>query len=285
MGSTPDRWLEIRVAGLAGDDVTFAAESLVAAGSRGVQEEEDALVGYFPPPDDPDGFVAALRDTVEALSPEAALSWRWQDHRDWATLWRQGLGPRRVGERLVIRPSWTPYAPEEADLVLTLDPGIAFGTAEHGTTRNALRLLESRVAAGDRIADVGTGTGILAMAAIVLGAERAVAYDTDPWACEAARENARLNGVGGRMDVVEGSLPGEGIPFDGVVANIEWIALRSLLEGLVARTARGGWLILSGILRTERLDALERCGAQGLSLGAEVDDGEWWAVDLVRGGA
>lgn len=285
MASTPDRWLEIRVTGLDEEDVPLVAERLIRAGARGAQEEVGALLTHVPPPPDPDAFVAALTAQVREVSKGAAVAWRWQAHRDWETLWRQGLAPRRIGERLVVRPSWTSYTPLEGDLVLVLDPGVAFGTAEHATTRNALRLLEKQVAPGDLIADVGTGTGILAMAAVLLGAGNAVAYDTDPHACEAARENARLNGVEGRIEVVEGPLPTEGPAFDGIVANIEWLRLSPLVAAAAARTRPGGWLALSGILLTQRHDALARCASLDLTPTSEVEDGEWWAVALVRAGA
>jgi len=279
----PDRWLEVRIPVKEGPLRSFVSEILVDEGARGVQEIETFLLTYFPPPPDAEAFVRRLAKSIQQHSGESVqeVDWRWQDHEDWETLWRQGLGPRHIGARLVVRPSWTPYEPRSGDLVLTIDPGIAFGTAEHGTTRTALQLVERLVRPGSRVADVGTGTGILAIAAALLGAEHVAAFDTDPYACDAARENAALNRVASRVSVIDGSLPADGVAFDGVVANIEWLRLAPLVPTLAARAGPHGWLVLAGILMEQRGEALDALGEQELRRVDEVGDGEWWAVALV----
>lgn len=283
--SVPDRWLEIRVQVDEEPLLTFVSEVLVEAGARSVQEFSGFLVTYFPPDREPEAFVRHLTRAIGKLGDGAPLpiEWRWQAHEDWETLWRQGLGPRRIGARLVVRPSWTPYDPKSDDLVLTVDPGIAFGTAEHGTTRSVLELLERRVSKGERIADVGTGTGILAMASVLLGADSVTAFDIDAFACGAARENAQLNNVTAQVEIVEGRLSAEGPAFDGVVANIEWINLSPMVPSLVARVSADGWLILGGILVDQRETALIALRSFGLEPTSDATDGDWWAVDLVRG--
>ncbi len=282
----PPRWLELTVAIRDEVERSFAAEALVDAGARGVEEIPEGLRTYFPEPPDPEPFVSLLRASLAALrgGEEPAVSWRWQLHEDWETLWRQGLGPRRVGTRIVVQPSWTEYTARAGDVVLTIDPGIAFGTAEHATTRLALELLESRVEPGQTVADVGTGTGILAIAAVRLGARRAVGFDTDPYAWAVTRENASRNGVGHRVDVVEGPMP-EGSPeFDGLVANIEWVRLRPLVPTLARRVRVGGWMVLSGVLQEQRDEARHTLGDLALEAVMEVAEEEWWAVALVAAG-
>ena len=119
-------------------------EPLLGLGARGVQEVEGRLITYLPPPADPEAFVrraqAALREATGL--DQLALTWYWQDHREWALLWRQGLGPRRITDRLVVTPSWCGADTPDGAVVVTIDPGMAFGTAEHETTRGALRLMD-----------------------------------------------------------------------------------------------------------------------------------------------
>jgi ribosomal protein L11 methyltransferase len=168
--------------------------------------------------------------------------------------------------------------------VLTLDPGVAFGTAEHGTTRGCLRLLDRVVDGGQRLLDLGAGSGILAIAAALLGAAEVVAVEGDLMACEALEENLGRNRVVDRVRVVPrwadpASLRGLG-PVDGVVANIEWGRLQPLVPALHAAVAPGGWVVLSGILAAELPEARSHAEGLGLRL-REVDvDGEWRSLLL-----
>jgi ribosomal protein L11 methyltransferase len=220
--------------------------------------------------------------------PSLALETTWQEHEEWAETWKRGLVPRRLTPRLVVTPSWETPATEPGDIVITVDPGMAFGNAEHGTTRGCLRLLDRSVAPGARVLDVGAGSGILGVAAALLGASRVLAVEGDPVACEAARENATRNGVAGVVEVMEvwadkASLATLG-GFDGVLANIESGVLHRLLPGLAACVRPGGWMILSGVLEPE-LDALVRAaGSAGLLPEALDADGEWRSVRLRRPG-
>ena len=265
-------------------DRALAAEVLVAAGARAVVETDAGLQTHFSEPmAEPAAFVGALEAALSDSGVSAGpLTWRWQPHEDWVTLWRQGLGPRRVGRRIVVHPSWTesPSGPEDVDLVI--DPGIAFGTAEHATTRLALALLESRVGPGETIADVGAGTGILGIAAARLGAACVYAYDTDPYAWSVTRENALRNGVSQAIHVVEGPMGEEGPRVDGIVVNIEWIRLAPLLPLLTTRVRDHGWMVLSGILVEQKAIALAEAEALGWAVVDESREEEWWAVALSR---
>lgn len=271
------------------DDVdrAWAAEALVTAGARAVEETDRGLKTHFPEPGEgPARFLGALESSLRDIGVSApAFRWRWQRHQDWATLWRQGLGPRRIGRRIVVHPSWTesPAGPDDIDLVI--DPGIAFGTAEHATTRLALSLLEGRVGAGQTLADVGTGTGILAIAAARLGAARVFAYDTDTYAWSVVRENARRNGVDNAVEVVEGPMEEGGSDLDGLIANIEWVRLGPLVPSLASRVRTSGWIVLSGILIEQRDSALTQVRDLGWDVVEEAREEEWWAVALCRGAA
>ena len=278
---TRRRWLELRVRH-AGDAEAPIPDTLVTLGARGVVEEPDRYVAYFEEPEDPEGFVdsARVRLTDDAGIEPGDVSWTWQDQRDWAELWKRGLGPRRIGGRIVVHPSWAPpEATRPDDVVIVLDPGMAFGTAEHGTTRGCRRLLDGAVEPGDRILDVGAGSGILSIAAALLGADEVVAVEGDPLACEAMEGNLERNGVQGTVRVDPtwadaGELGSRG-PFDGVVANIETGLLTPLLPGLCDAVAGAGWLVLSGILATEWAEVEDTLSDLGFIAEDTDADGEW----------
>lgn len=266
-------------------------------GATGVEERDGAFVTYLRPPGEGSGSgsvearKAEVRDALERETRGTGgveVEWGWQPHEEWSETWRRGLAPRRVGRRFVISPTWIDAHPDPDDLLLRIDPGMAFGTAEHETTRGCLRLLEGAVAQGDRIVDVGAGTGILSMAAVLLGAGEVVAVESDGFAVEAARENVELNGVDERIRIVSRVLDAPGLaelgPVDGVVANIRSRILESLLPGCRRALRPGGWLILGGVLSEERTDLVARAGEAGLEPEREVLDGEWWSGRLRMAG-
>ncbi len=278
------RWLELRVrCPVAGDDrEVLLADGLIHLGACGVEERSGWYVSYFDEPNDPLGFVSA---SLSVLSNATGLSsieveHRWQLHEDWEENWKRGLGPRRVTDRIVVFPSWAP--PETLhpkDIGIRLDPGMAFGTAEHGTTRGCLRLLDSVVSVGDRVIDVGSGSGILSIAAARLGAVSVQALEGDRYACEAARDNIIANRVGAQVTVTEVWATSRSLidlgPVAGIVANIEAGILEPLREGFKGALVSGGWLILSGILDHEWVKSRERAESNGLALIALDQDGEW----------
>ena len=180
-----------------------------------------------------------------------------------------------------MRPSWVSDPDDPPEVVVVIDPGMAFGTAEHGTTRGCLRLLDTVVAPGERLLDVGAGSGVLAIAAVRLGASEVVALEGDALACEALSENLDHNGVADRVRWAEGLVDSEGLiaygPVDGILANIESATLGRLLAGFAGSVRPGGWLILSGILAEEWPDLREATEAAGFGLRDLDSDGEWRA--------
>jgi ribosomal protein L11 methyltransferase len=200
---------------------------------------------------------------------------------DWEHSWKRYWHALEVGERLVIKPSWEDWTGEPDKLVIALDPAQAFGTGTHPTTQLCLRALEDVVPNYDAplVFDVGTGSGILAIAAVLLGAPRVVACDIDPVAVEATRENAERNGVlaaievhVGGVDVIEGEA-------DVVVANILAEVIAPIAPDLAARTKPGGAVLASGIIRARQAMVEEAFEAAGLVVLRVEHQGEWVLVE------
>lgn len=289
----PERWLVLTVRVADPELLPLAAEVLVGRGSWGVEEAEGGVVTYVPEPRDPESFLADLRAALaDELPPAAApeVSWRWQANEDWAARWREGLAPRQVTERIVVKPTWTEWEPRRGQVVVDIDPQMAFGTGEHATTRGCLRLLDDALRPGDRVLDVGSGSAILAITAALLGAAEAIAVEYDPDANLNARENLERNGVQARVRIVEAmadpALLQELGRFDVVLANILSGVIRPLLPAF--REALGGSpqgrLIVSGILRAEAPGVMHDARAAGFRIVRIDEEEEWWSALLCPAG-
>jgi ribosomal protein L11 methyltransferase len=220
------------------------------------------------------------------LRPIGDLRTRLVAEADWAAAWKANFPVIRVGRRLVIRPTWRRHRPRPADVVVALDPGMAFGTGLHPTTRLCLAALE-RLAddgrlAGARLLDVGCGSGILAIAAMKLGAGSALGVDTDPLAVEATAANARRNRLGRRIVARDGSLPTGERPFDLVVANLIAGVLVPLAPSLHAELRPGGTLLASGIFIDRAAEVADAFASAGLESTGRMQDGEWVALEVRR---
>ena len=229
-----------------------------------------------------DVAVRLVAHLVEGMGP---LRERLLEEDEWAQAWKRHLGPLRVGRRLAIVPSWTTYRPRPEDVVLRLDPGMAFGTGHHPTTRLCLALVEELVKEGDAVLDVGTGSGVLSMAAVRLGARRAVALDVDPVAVRTARANLRENGLAHRVAVFEGTLPHaavEGGGFDLALANISAKVVMELAPHLASALRPGGRLVASGLLEERAEEVEERLASEGLRPLERRVDGDWVALVALR---
>lgn len=277
----PDRWLVLTVRT---DDASargLLASVLVDLGGRAVEERDGALVTHLPPPEDPEAFAEGVRQRLRESAEGARLEWTWQPHEAWEETWKRGLAPRRVTDRVIVAPTWSTPEVGPDEVVIRVDPGVAFGTAEHATTRGALRILERCLGPSDHVVDVGCGTGILAIAAALLGAGRVTALEVDAYACETARENLSHNGVSDRVAVRERrATPGlfaEIGPADGIVANIDEATLTGLLPGFGRALGEAGWLVVSGIEEDCTATFVRRARAEGFEPGdALVEDG-WWS--------
>ena len=257
-----------------------------------IDPNEPAIVRAYLPGRDRTVARRAVRLAREALGhlqafdlrPIGELEVSVVHEADWAQAWKRHFPVLRIGRRLVIRPTWRRHRRRPEDVVLALDPGMAFGTGLHPTTRLCLAGIErwsgDGLVAGARLLDVGCGSGILMIAAGLFGAAELVGLDTDPIAVESSSANARRNRV--RVDVRSGSLPSRQGPFDLVAANLIASLLVALAPGLAAELRPGGRLLASGIFIDREEEVRVALEATGLRLLDRTTEGEWVALELER---
>lgn len=205
--------------------------------------------------------------------------------QDWAEAWKSGYHVQHIGQRTVVAPSWEPYTPASDEVVLLLDPGLAFGTGLHPSTRLCLQILEDCVRVGDRILDVGTGSGILGIAAAKLGAADVLGIDVDPVAVRVARDNAALNGVTAFLRIEEGTLESVSpvaAGWDRVVVNILAGVIIDLAPRLARCLAPGGVLVASGIIDDSAPTVATALTAAGLDVIERRVEQDWVALMAIR---
>ena len=275
--ATGAQWLAVRVRPAGSRDA--AMEALFAAGSMGVHESGDELRTHFPEGTDAD----EVRRVVLAADPGAEVDAEWAPAVDWSEAWKDGVHAHDLGA-LTVAPPWLAETLDPTRTII-IDPGMAFGTGEHATTRGVIRLLANVIQPGDRVADLGAGSAILAIAAAKLGAAWVAAIEIDAEAIPNAEENVERNGVADRVRVFLGdaaTLLPLVAPVQVILANIISSVLINMLPAIAAGLAEGGTVILSGILREERdrmLGVLERGGWKVL---AEDAEDAWWSVAVAR---
>jgi ribosomal protein L11 methyltransferase len=250
-----------------------------------------------------DAALASRRATLESrvgllrafdLAPMGELEFKWVDEDDWANAWKRHYAVQRVGRAWVIKPEWQAYNAAPGDRILQLDPGMAFGTGLHPTTQAVLTCLEDLDDAGDvagrAILDLGTGSGILAVGAALMGASPVHAWDVDPIAVTAAAHNARLGGVGDLIDVELATL-GDSIAattpvpgrtpesaYDGILANIVARVIADRATALATALRPGGWLVTSGIIADREKVATDALLAADLIQVARHVSGDWVTI-------
>lgn len=261
-------------------------DALRRLGARAVEREGERFVARIPTPPDLPSLLADAARVVRASTSiaEPVLQWRWQDPDEWADRWNRELQPRRVTDRIIVAPVGADVDTTPDDILIRLHPGAAFGTAEHPTTRMCLRLVARLVRHGDRVLDIGSGSGILAIAAARLGAAHVLALEVDPHACADARANSRLSGVQDRVRVRQRNVTAAGARrlgrFDGVAVNLERDLLRPLIPALPGLLAPGGWVVVAGPLAPERDEILRDARVAGLTLRDDAVEAGWWSGHL-----
>lgn len=255
---------------------------LVARTGHAVEERDDGTLVTFAP--DEAAAEALVADLCREVDPTAHAQRRVLEPVDWSTAWRHGLGARHFG-RLTVVPSWLPEAATADGRTVVLDPESAFGSGEHGSTRAALTLLERlQHHPGGMVLDLGSGSGILAIAAVKLGASRAIGIENDPEANQVACRNAARNGVNGQVRFLDGDAgilaPLAG-PADLILSNILRTANTALLPAITAALVPGGIAIFSGMEHEEAPLFRHALESAGFTVVQETVDTGWWSVAVL----
>jgi ribosomal protein L11 methyltransferase len=276
-GASRAPWITFRVR--PARDPEAVAAALFASGSQGLQEEGDALLTHFPPGTD----VGAVRDAVRAADPTALVEVGEAAPVDWTEAWKDRVRAHELAG-LTVAPPWLADRYDPARTI-AIDPGMAFGTGEHPTTRGVVRLMQRVIRPGAIVADLGAGSAVLAIAAAKLGAARVAAVEMDEEAIGNAEENVARNGVADRVGVLHGDaalfLPLLA-PVDVVLANIISSVLVELLPTIADALAPDGRAILSGILQEERESMLAVLEATGWRVLEEDREEIWWSASIAR---
>ncbi len=229
--------------------------------------------------------LAFIRQRLADIGLEGKIELVGVNEEDWANSWKQYYKPLKIGERIVICPAWESYTPAEGELVIRMDPGMAFGTGTHETTRLVIRLLEKYTTPGCRMLDVGTGTGILAICASRLGAGICRAYDIDPTAVRVARENIKDSGLQNitcdPSDLLKQVSLEDG-KYDLITANIVADIIMRMTPDVDKYLADGGVLLASGIIAERCDDVVSAFEANGLTVIEKLTDNDWCGLAVTR---
>ena len=296
-------------AGLEADVFRITRADLIDGALAGKDRSRAFVHVYAPPGDSAAALAEDVRARLEAAGVRASVVSGGVREEDWANNWKQFFKPFRVGERIVVRPAWEglagfPLVP--GDIVLAVDPGMAFGTGSHASTRQCLEMLERRAGgAGQslggtgqnpiemgqradgasliaRVLDVGTGSGILAVASLLMGAQKALAVDIDGYALKNARANAELNGVADRIEFRVGDLAaGVAGEYDLVFANIVADSVIELLRDAARLLAPGGAAIVSGIIEEREGDVRKAAASNGFTVEHTLREPPWVSLMLM----
>ena len=282
-------WIRITIQ-VPEQDQDLVIAQLTTLGVRGFVQEPENVDAFVPVK----AWTTTLEQQVEEICDRAGVRTHRRiryighvrvPHQNWNAAWERSAGIVNETKHIVIKPSWKKLRKRDrGKLVLHIDPKMSFGTGHHETTRICLRILEEHVTPRSRVLDFGTGTGVLAIAAVKLGARSSLGIDNDPWCMDNARENVRRNRVAKRVRIGLGGT--EAIPkkkFDIVVANIDLPTITRSIRRLKSVVAPGGLLLLSGLLMTDIVPLsqmlLTHPGLLPISL---VDEGDWIGVALQR---
>ncbi len=250
--------------------------------------EQPAVKGYFPDIETTSEKCDLLEDKITALAASTPMKTRVTysriDEEDWAESWKEFFWPEKVTDRIVVKPTWREYEPKDEDIIVEIDPGMAFGTGTHPTTSLCIRMIETHLKPGDRFLDVGTGSGILMIVAQKLGAFALHGIDNDPVAVDVAQKNLVKNGILPKVYTLStGNLVDDiKTPFDVVTANILAEVILELLDDVKTVLTETGLFICSGIIEARKQKVLNQLVAKGFDIIDIVEKNEWVAIAARR---
>ena len=276
-------WIDVTIQ--AGIDAGELLGALSDPFVQGAWQDGPTIHLYWPSNRWSADHVAALRAVLQQFGEaDAEVLVQSIPDQDWNRQWAQSVRPIRIGRQIVIRPSWAPAVLQPHDIEIVLDPKQAFGTGHHATTRMLLEWLEDLVHGGESVLDVGSGSGILAMVALRLGAASALGVECDPVAVDCARDYAKENGFNQELELVCGTLSDLAgrIDPDLVLANLDRQTLLLLRDELTVYVSHGARLLLSGILLDQEQEILEAFSTAGALFSQRREQDGWVALELLR---
>jgi ribosomal protein L11 methyltransferase len=274
----PQRWVSLSIAAPEGAARDRLIDLLVSGGAGAVQELGSALLTHLQEGAELDALCEALEKSGANVTRTAL------GEVDWSARWITRVGVQQIG-RIAVAPPWMSEDIASAEIPIVIEPAMAFGTGEHETTRGVLALMQNLVEPGALVADLGSGSGVLAIAAAKLGAGRVVAIEMDPDAIGNAMENVERNGVAGKVTVLQGdaaALLPLVAPVSLVLANIISSVVMELSPLMHRALPPGGKAVISGILVSEREHLLSSLAVDGWRLESELREGEWWSSVIAR---
>jgi len=271
---------------------------LVEKTKRGVQLEGEWITAYCPEGEETQVCLRQLTHYYRDLQqlhpnlPEIEVAQRVLPGEDWSETWKSFFKPLIIGKKIVVKPTWETYEQKPGQVVIEIDPGQAFGTGKHPSTALCLEIIELILSKSSRkksdpvtsVLDVGTGSGILGIAAALLGARRVLGLDIDPQALEVAEENLRRNGVEGIMSVSSTPLHRLDEIYDLVIANLTAPVINQMAASLSSCVSPKGWLVLSGILNEQMEEVVKSFQARYFNMIESWSSEEWLAILLKRKG-
>jgi ribosomal protein L11 methyltransferase len=278
LAALPQRWVSLSIAAPEGAARERLIDLVVSGGAGAVQELGSALLTHLQEGPELDALCDALERSGAAVTRTAL------GEVDWSTRWVTRVGVQRIG-RIAVAPPWMSEEIASAEIPIVIEPAMAFGTGEHETTRGVLALMQTLVEPGALVADLGSGSGVLAIAAAKLGAGRVVAIEMDPDAIGNAMENVERNDVAGTVTVLQGdaaALLPLVAPVSLVLANIISSVVMELSPLMHRALPPGGKAVISGILVSEREHLLSSLAVDGWRLESELREGEWWSSVIAR---
>lgn len=291
LNTSTTKWLQVTLPvndAIEGSLINYLFE----LGCCGCQQLEKTVVAYFSGQIQQQAIHQKIKDYLSDLSclgfivPDEKIDFHLVENQDWNRIWKQQFQPIKITKRIVVKPSWVELPPSVNALIIDIDPKQAFGTGSHATTRMTIQLLEKYLSQNHVVLDVGTGTGILAIAAVKLGAGKVVALDKDRVAAETAKENLQQNATDFNTLLFMGELNAlspSNLSFDLIMANLNKTEIFKLRHGLERILKNSGYLIISGILQEEHSEVQEQFSkSSGLKIIEVVNKEDWMGFVLKK---
>lgn len=255
--------------------------TMIEIGCHGFEERDNELLCYIDKSlwtdEKYDRLKSDLKKLLQTISSNSIIKISEIQETNWNAEWEKTITPIEVGKKLVIKPSWREYDNKEEKIIIQIDPKMSFGTGYHETTRLTLQLLEKYIKNGDKVLDIGTGTGILAIAAIKLGANSALGIDNDEWALENANENIQANHLLNKIKISNQPLNEINEKFDLITANIMLTTIVDMLPEIERKLKDKGIVLFSGLLLEDEEKFKEAIKKHSIKILEKISENEWLA--------